>query len=102
MRFEGLAIAPPAVRRIRGGLPLLLLLLALATMFPVGDHQGALYRPFTPHNWNSAKNLTLAEHLSAEHNFLMFFKLSAGVRTRRASPCPWASTTASPSAASRC
>ena len=88
MRFEGLAIAPPAVRRIRGGLPLLLLLLALATMFPVGDHQGALYRPFTPHNWNSAKNLTLAEHLSAEHGFLMFFRLSAWRSDEAGKPLP--------------
>ena len=89
MRLREPAIAPPAVRWIQGSLPLLLLLLALATMFPVGDdHRGTLYRPFTQHNWSSAKNLTLAEHLSAEHNFLLFRKLSATLSDEAGKPLP--------------
>ena len=53
-------------------LPLLLLLLAVSTVFLFGnDRRDSLYRPGL-HNWNTAFYLTKATNLSPEHNFLLF------------------------------
>ena len=52
-------------------LPLALLLLALATLFLFGSDRGHFYRP-GHHDWNSSKNLALAENLSAQHSFTRF------------------------------
>ena len=53
-------------------LPLLLLLLAVSTVFLFGnDRRDSLYRPGL-HNWNTAFYLTKATNLSSEHNFLLF------------------------------
>ena len=53
-------------------LPLLLLLSALSTVFLFGHDQGYFYRS-TSHNAISAQQLSVAENLSPEHNFLMFY-----------------------------
>ncbi len=53
-------------------LPLLLLLLALSTVFLFGnDRRDSLYRPGY-HNSVSANHLSVAANLSPEHNFLLF------------------------------
>ena len=53
-------------------LPLLLLLSALSTVFLFGHDRGFFYRS-APHNAISAQQLVVAENLSPEHNFLMFY-----------------------------
>ncbi len=56
-------------RNFRSGrLPLLLLLLALSTLFLCNLDKGYLYRPGF-HDFNTMKILTLAENLSPDHNF---------------------------------
>ena len=55
----------------RLSLPLLLLLLALATVFLFGNDREQFYRPGL-HNMASAEHLAVAVNLSPEHNFLMF------------------------------
>ena len=59
----------------RQWLPLLLLLAALATVYPFGGEWGRLYRLHHHHNWNSAQSLAFAENLSPRHNFLVFGRL---------------------------
>ncbi len=54
-----------------GGFPLLLLLLALSTLFLCNLDKGYLYRP-NLHDFNTVRNLTLAENLSPDHNFRLF------------------------------
>jgi len=54
--------------RARGWLPPALLILALATLFAFGGDRAYFYRS-PVHNENSAKNLALAENLSAADNF---------------------------------
>ena len=56
-------------------LPLWLLLLALSTLFLCNVDRGYFYRPGSP-NWNTAKNLAMAENLSPHHHF----RLSPGLR----------------------
>ena len=51
-----------------------LLLLALATLFLLDNGRGYFYWP-GHHDWNSAKNLALAENLSPEYNFALFHRL---------------------------
>ena len=53
-------------------LPLLLLLLAVSTVFLFGNDRGQFYRP-GPHNAVSANHLVVAANLSPEHNFLLFY-----------------------------
>ena len=53
-------------------LPLLLLLSALSTVFLFGHDRGFFYRS-TAHNAVSARHLVVAENLSPEHNFRMFY-----------------------------
>ena len=53
-------------------LPLVLLLLALATLFLFGGDREYFYR-YGHHDWNSSKILTLAENLSFRHNLLVFY-----------------------------
>ena len=53
-------------------LPLVLLLLALSTLFLFGGDREYFYRS-GHHDWNSSKILTLAENLSFRHNLLVFY-----------------------------
>ena len=56
----------------RPSLPLLLLLSALSTVFLFGNDRGHFYRPGL-HDAVSANHLSVAENLSPEHNFLLFY-----------------------------
>ena len=56
----------------RPSLPLLLLLSALSTVFLFGNDRGHFYRP-GHHDSVSANHLSVAENLSPEHNFLLFY-----------------------------
>ena len=56
-------------------LPLVLLLLALSSMFLFGGDRRHFYKS-KMHNWQSSKNLMLAENLSSAHNFRLFERLS--------------------------
>ena len=56
-----------------GGWSLLLLLLALATMFVSGHDRGFFYRP-GEHNAVTANHLAVAANLSPEHGFLGFYR----------------------------
>ncbi len=59
-------------RNFRSGrFPLLLLLLALSTLFLCNLDKGYLYRP-GEHNLNTVINLTIAESLSPDHHFRLF------------------------------
>ena len=60
--------------RRSAALPLALLLLALATLFPFGNDRGHFYRP-GHHDWISSEHLTLAANLSAQHSFTRFHYL---------------------------
>ena len=51
-------------------LPVVLLLLALSTVFLFGNDRGHFYRP-GHHDWLSAYQLALATNLSPQHNFLL-------------------------------
>ncbi len=57
----------------RPSLPLLLLLLAVSTVFLFGGDRERFYRPPGYHNLLSANHLTVAANLSPEHNFLLFY-----------------------------
>ena len=52
-------------------LPLVLLLLALSTLFLLGGDREYFYRP-GHHDWNSAQGLAFAENLSFQDNLLVF------------------------------
>ena len=71
---------PSCIEKLKGGwrsranLPLVLLLLALGTLFLFGNDRGHFHRP-GHHDWLSSKYLTLAENLSPEHNFARFHRL---------------------------
>ena len=67
-----------ASRRWRAWLPLALLLLAMSTVYLFGDGWDGFYQYRHGHNWNSAKNMAIAENLSRAHNFLMFIRQSPG------------------------
>ena len=56
-----------------GGLALLLLLLALSTVFVSGNDRSFLYRPGL-HNAVTANHLAVAANLSPEHGFLGFYR----------------------------
>ncbi len=58
---------------VRSRAPLLLLLVALSTAFWFGNERRHFYRHNPHHNWISSQSLTLAENLSPEHRFLLFF-----------------------------
>ena len=70
------AIPPP--RRINAAIPLLLLLLALSTVYLFGNDWGHFRRHLPSHDGDSAKNLALAENLSPNHNFRLFLRLYPG------------------------
>ncbi len=62
----------PSSRNFRSGrFPLLLLLLALSTLFLCNVDKGYLYRP-NLHDFNTIMNLAAAENLSPDHNFRLF------------------------------
>ena len=67
-----------ASRRWWAWLPLALLLLAMSTVYLFGDGWDGFYQYRHGHNWNSAKNMAIAENLSRAHNFLMFIRLQPG------------------------
>ena len=71
---------PPAAipRRIQASIPLLLLLLALSTVYLFGADWGHFRRHLPSHDGDSAKNLALAENLSPNHNFRLFLRLYPG------------------------
>ena len=52
-------------------LPLILLLLAMATVFMFGNDRGQFYR-IGHHDWNSSQSLAFAENLSFQHGLLVF------------------------------
>ena len=60
---------PPGLRPER--VTLWLLLLALSTLFPYSFDKGYFYRPGND-DWNSSKNLAIAENLSPDHHFRLF------------------------------
>ena len=62
--------------RSRPSFPLVLLLLALSTVFLFGNDRDRFYRPRSHHDWLSSAHLTIAENLSPAHDFLMFYRLS--------------------------
>ena len=62
----------PAHRPFRPSLPLLLLLLALSTVFLFGGDRGQFYRP-GHHDTVSANYLAVAANLSPKHDFLLFY-----------------------------
>lgn len=62
---------PFAFLRRPAGLPLLLLLLSLSTVFLFGNDRGYFYRPGN-HDWTSSDYLTAAVGLSPEQGFLLF------------------------------
>ena len=65
-------------RNFRSGrFPLLLLLLALSTLFLCNVDKGYLYRPGL-HDFNTVMNLAAAENLSPDHNFRLFRWLRPG------------------------
>ncbi len=65
-------------RNFRSGrFPLLLLLLALSTLFLCNVDKGYLYRRGF-HDFNTLMNLAMAENLSADHNFRLFRWLRPG------------------------
>ena len=61
--------------RLASWLPVLLLLLAMSTVYLFGGGWGRLDRPYAPH---TAKNMATAENLAPSHNFLMFYSQLAG------------------------
>ena len=70
--------AIPTPRRIQAAIPLLLLLLALSTVYLFGADWGHFRRHLPSHDGDSAKNLALAENLSPAHNFRLFLRLYPG------------------------
>ena len=58
----------------RGGLPLALLLLALATLFLFAEDHGQFYRP-GHHDWLSSRVLAITDNASAEYGFTRFDRL---------------------------
>ena len=59
-------------------LPLLLLLLALSTVFLFGNDRSHFYRG-AHHNHLSSQSMALAANLSPDHHFLMFFRQTPGM-----------------------
>ncbi len=59
--------------QVWGWLPLVLLLVGLASMFAFGGDRGHYYRPGV-HDGISSQSMAFAANLSPEHNFLMFFR----------------------------
>ncbi len=64
----------PTLRRCG---PLLVLLAALATLFPLLDESGPLHRPEQAYDLVSFNHLAVASNLSAEHGWLGFYARNA-------------------------
>ena len=75
--LRGMLPGIPALRpRARiPSFPLVLLLLALSTVFLFGNDRHRFYRPVA-HDWVSSEHLAVAVNLSPAHNFLMFHRLT--------------------------
>ena len=68
--------------RLRLSAPLLLLLLALSTLFVFDGGRDHFYRyQYVVNAWNSGKNLALADNLSPAHQFRQFIQLYPESRT---------------------
>ncbi len=79
----------PAPRLAASIAPLLVLLAALATLFPLLDESGPLHRPKRTHDRMAFDHLAVAKNLSAEHGWLGFHArtvddFSVGARARTA------------------
>ena len=74
--------------RARPALPLVLLLLALTTLFLFGGDREYFYRD-GHHDWNSSKTLALAENLSFRHNLLIFYYQSKDRADNLEYPLPY-------------
>lgn len=61
-------------RALQGGLPLLLLLTALATLFPAFVDSGPLHEPRRSHHHVTFNHLTVAKNMAAEHAWLGFYR----------------------------
>ena len=72
VRYQNIGTTGGGIFLVLSSLPLLLLLLAMSTVFLFdNDRRDSLYRPGL-HSWNTAFYLTKATNLSPEHNFLRF------------------------------
>ena len=66
----------PLIANWRGWLPAFALTaLMFIALTALGGDRGFLYRAEGDHDWGTVKNLTIAENLSPEHNFLMALKI---------------------------
>ena len=72
----------------RAGLPLVLLLLALSTLFLFGGDREYFYRGGS-HDWNSTQTLAFAENLSFRHNLLIFHYQSRDAAGNSHYPSPY-------------
>ena len=60
----------------RGWLPAAALpTLMFIALMALGGDRGFLYRAKGDHDWGTVKNLSIAENMSPEHNFLMALKI---------------------------
>ena len=57
-----------------GRISLVLLLLALSTMFVSGNDRGFFYQPESEHSKVAANHLAVAANLSPEHGFIGFYR----------------------------
>ena len=73
--IEGASVGGDSAKAVERRLPLLLLLLALSSLFVGIGERGLFYHKDFHHNWESAHNLAVAENLSFEHRLLMFKRL---------------------------
>jgi len=66
----------PLIANWRGWLPAFALpLVMFIALTALGGDRGFLYRAEGDHDWGTVKNLSIAENLSPEHNFLMALKI---------------------------
>lgn len=65
-------------RALRRGLPFLLLLTALASLFPAFIDAGPLHEPRSSHHHVTFNHLSVAKNLAAEHAWLGFYRRTVG------------------------
>ena len=66
------------LRTLRRGLPLLLLLTALASLFPAFIDAGPLHEPRRNHHHVTFNHLAVAKNLAAEHAWLGYYRRTVG------------------------